>query len=749
MPGYVRRFTEVPTLEVIREIEGLVIVDLAPPAPATGAGSGTVLLVGEFEDGYFATDEEALGAVEVYGSGDYQHKFGGFGYLYNGVKANHPSARRSLSEDWNGNGWLKSYGLKANRLLVSRVDTSVGEVVFSPLATIKGSAGPWPLDIGDVLSATTNTGTGTTTALAATAATVTGSGAALGTIVGGDTFTLQVDHGPVTTITFGAADITIAAVVARINNTLGAIVAANSAGQLALTGIRLGTAGQLVLADVTAGCLAKLGHTAATTDGTGNVANLASVTATEVAALVNASASMGAANAAAKVSPSDGKLWLYHTVSATASTIQIDAGTGGMGAALGFVIDVDAAIALNEAGTIPAGTRVQASSLSTFDYTFDNTFGGSVVPEWVTMQTIDIPAGAAGPFTVRVRPGRDNGTSIGAAISLVNTLVDSPSFAAFTVSNPAALTAALTEGQKDAAYKEALDATLNELGVCREANYLLIARCSDSVKREGRANAVLATEIGMFGRKYIAGNMLGTSPDASIVDVASYRRDRLFYSALALKVKIPVIAERGTGGGSGFTADGIINVRPDGPLCTLCARLPPEENPGQQTNLIDDFFAVNAYGASITIDTYKAFRRNGICAPRVDRVGGTIFQSGVTSSLISGEETIARRRMADFIQDSAIGIWLPYSKKIAREAVRMRALAKWNQFLAGLESAANPEKSRIHSWSTDDGVNAGNTNTTLALGVYYVLTKVKTHPSLDFIVLQTEIGENAIITKSL
>jgi hypothetical protein len=614
------------------------------------------------------------------------------------------------------------------------VDTSVGEVVFSPLATIKGSAGPWPLDVGDILSATTNTGTGTTAALAAAAATVTGSGAALGTIVGGDTFTLRADHGPVTTITFGAADITIAAVVARINNTLGATVATNAAGQLALTGLCLGTGGQLVRADVTAGCLAKLGHTAATTNGTGNVANLASVTPTEVAALVNASASMTSANVKARLG-ADGALWLYHLVSATASTIQVDAGTGGMGLAMGFTIDVDATIALNAAGTIPAGTRVQAS--------------GTAGTEWVTMQSLEIPAGEAGPFPVRIRPGLDNGTHVGVAISGVNTLVDAPAFAAFAISNPAAITAALTEGQKDAAYKEALDATLNELGICREANYLLIARCSDSVKREGRANAVLATEIGMFGRKYLTGDMLGSSPDESIAAVASYRRDRVFYSALALKVKIPVIAERGTAGGQGFTADGIITVRPDGPLCTLCARLPPEENPGQQTNLIDDFFAVNAYGESITIDTYKAFRRNGICAPRVDRTAGTIFQSGVTSSLISGEGTIARRRMADFIQDSAIGIWLPYSKKIAREAVRMRALAKWNQFLAGLESAQNPEKSRIHSWSTDDGINAGNTNTTLALGAYYVLTKVKTHPSLDFIVLQTEIGENAIITKTL
>jgi len=733
MPGYVRRFTEVPTLEVIREIEGLVIVDLAPPAPATGAGSGTVLLVGEFEDGYFATDEEALGGVEVYGSGDYQHKFGSFGYAYNGVKANHPSARRSLSESWNGNGWLKSFGLKANRLIISRVDTSVGEVVFSPLATIKSAAGPWVGTVGMILSAATNTGTGTTAALAATAATVTGSGASFSTIVGGDSISLSIDGGPVTPVVFAASDVTLATVISRINATLGATVASGSA-QLILTGLRLGTGGKVIRADITSGCLAKLGLTAGTSSGTGNVANLATVTATEVATLVNASASMTSANVKSRVG-ADGKLWLYHLVSATASTIQVDAGTGGMGAAMGFVIDTDSTIALNEAGTIPAGTRVQAS--------------GTAGTEWVTMQTLEIPAGGAGPFPVRIRPGLDNGTHVGVAISAVNTLVDAPSFATFAISNPAAITAALTEGQKDAAYKEALDATLNELGVCREANYLLIARCSDSVKREGRANAVLATEIGMFGRKYLTGDMLGTSSDVSVANVASYRRDRVFYTALALKVKIPVIAERGTAGGSGFTADGVIDVRADGPLCTLCARLPPEENPGQQTNLIDDFFAVNAYGESITIDTYKAFRRNGICAPRVDRVGGTIFQSGVTSSLTSGEETIARRRMADFIQDSAIGIWLPYSKKIAREATRMRGLAKWNQFLAGLESVANPEKSRIHSWSTDDGVNAGNTNATLALGVYYVLTKVKTHPSLDFIVLETEIGENAVITKTL
>jgi hypothetical protein len=734
MSGYVRRFTSVPTLEVIREIEGLVIIDLAPPAPATGAGTGTVLLVGEFEDGYFATDSQANGAVEVYGSGDYLHKFGGFGYQYAGVKANHPCARRSLSEDWNGNGWLKSFGLKAGRLLISRVDTSVGEVVFSPYATIKGSAGPWALAAAMVLSATTNTGTGTTAALTGAAATVTGTGAAFATLTGGESISLSVDGGPVTPIVFAASDLTIAAVVSRINNTLGATVASSAAGQLALTGLQLGSGGRVIRADITAGTLTKLGLAAGTASGTGNVANLAAVTAAEVVTLVNASGTMTSANVHASVG-ADGKLWLYHSVSATASTIQIDPGTGGMGLALGFTLDTDATIALNVAGTIPAGTRVQASTIA----------GG----EWVTMQTLDLAAGAAGPFTVRVRPGLDNGTHVGAALNTINTLVDSPSFAAFGISNPAALTAALTEGQRDACYKEALDATLNELGICRDANYLLIARRSDSVVREGRANAVLATELGMFGRKFVTGDPLGTSPTQAIVNVASYRRDRVAYTTLGMRVKVPVIAERGILGGSGFTADGIIDVRADGPLTTLCASLPPEENPGQQTGLIDDFFEVNGYGNVLSIDTYKAFRRNGICAPRVDRSAGTIFQSGVTSSLTSGEETLVRRRMADFIQDSAIAIFMPYVKKIARETNRTKLLGKWNAFLASLESATAPEKSRIAGWSSDDGINAGNTADTLALGVYYILTKVRLHSSLDFLVLQTEIGENAVISRAL
>jgi len=735
MAGFVRRFTSVPTLEVIRELEGLIIVDLAPPAPATGAGTGTVLLVGEFEDGYFATDAASDGSVEVYGSGDYKYKFGGFGYTYNGVKACHPSARRTLGELWNGNGWLKSYKLKAGRLVISRVDTSVGSVTFSPLPTIKsGSIGPWALTAGMILSATTNTGTGTTAAIAATAATVTGTGGTF-TMGAGDSISLALDGNVASTITFSSSDTSAAACATRINTTVGATIATVNSSQLVITSLRKGTSSSVGLANVTSGTLAKLGLVTAVTNGTGNVANLASVTSTEVAGLINASASMTSAAVKAVVSSTDSKLWLYNTTSSNASTIQVDAGTGGMAAALGFVIDVDSKLSTMDATTIPAGTRLQASTLT-----------GS---EWVTMQSLDIPAGAEGPFTVRVRPGLDDGTHIGAAAGAINTIIDAPAGTLFSVTNAASLSAALTEAERDARYISALDATLNELGPAREANYLLIARRSNAIVRAGRDNVANATEIGLYARKYISGEPIGTNPTDSISNVGNYRRDRVFYSPLGLKVTIPQIAERGTAGGVGFTATGTITVRPDGPLTTLCASLPPEENPGQQTNLIDDFFAVDSYGAVVSPELYKAFRRAGLAAPKVETVAGTVFQSGITTSLNDGEQTMARRRFADFVQDSAIAIFLPYAKRLNKQSNRDKLLGKWNGFLSGLKSPLNAEKSRLYDYSTDDSVNAGNTPEVLALGVYYIVTKIRMHPSMDFIVLQTEIGENTVITKTL
>jgi hypothetical protein len=186
MSGFTRRFTALPTLATLLAIEGVSIIDLAPPDPVVGAGTGTVLLVGEFEDGLFAVDSTAKGSVEVFGSEDFRTKFGSLGYIYGGVVANNPCARKHLGECWNGNGYLKAFKLRAQRLLIARVDTSVGSVSFDVLASITGGAGPFQLAAGQTLSVTTNTGTGATAAVTAVVATVAGAGATFASIISGD-----------------------------------------------------------------------------------------------------------------------------------------------------------------------------------------------------------------------------------------------------------------------------------------------------------------------------------------------------------------------------------------------------------------------------------------------------------------------------------------------------------------------------------------------------------------------------------
>lgn len=731
MAGFIRRFTEQPPVEVIRQIEGVNIIDIAPPDPATGTGSGTVLLVGEFEDGLFATDDDSKGSVEVFGSSDYQAKFGSFGYTYDGVVASNPCARRHESELWNGNGFLKSFKLSTQRLLVSRVDTSVGTVAFSPLAYIAGGGldgQTFAMEAGDTLEATTESGNATSAGIAATPGVAAGSSQAFASIVAGDTFAVSVDGGNVINVVFGASDVDQASVISKINSTVGLPIASVNTTEVDITSVIEGAGGSIVLTEVTSGVLAKIGHSAGTSAGSGDVLNIKAVTSTELAAFVNTDPSLGVIQVQAEVL-SNNVFRIFNAISSIDSTIEVPIAANPISDAAKLDAGNEFSILSNEAGSILAGTRVRNA-------------GGD---EWVTTQTLDVPQSALGPFIVKVRPAEDDGSAVGETAGNVNILIDNPSFAALIVTNPGDLTAALNEVQMDNAYIDAIQATLNDQGVAREANYLLSARRTDTVVREGRANSLKATACGLFGRKFITGDPLGTSSNTIIDNVAKYRSDRVFYTGKGYKVRIPQIAERGVAGGLGFTADGVITVRPDGPLATICASRPPEENPGQETGLIDDFFEVDTFGEVLGIETYKAYRREGIIAPRVDRIAGTVFQSGVTSSLDSGQTTCARRKMADFIQDTMGELLLPFVKKLNTQNRRNAILATANSFLNGLLSVNNPELQRIEDFSVDDSVNAGNTKESMALGIYRLSIKVRTLASLDFVVVTIEAGENAII----
>ncbi len=393
---------------------------------------------------------------------------------------------------------------------------------------------------------------------------------------------------------------------------------------------------------------------------------------------------------------------------------------------------------------IPAGTQVRN--------------GGGV--EWVTMQSINVTAtvaagvGGPGPYTVKVRPGLDDGT-IGAATAGTVTVVPTPiEVGAFAVINLLPLTVALTEAQIDAAYVASIGQTTSPGTVAKIVNVVVSARQSNAIRTATKANALAASANGCHGRDACIRPPLNTSRVVARSTtlqpgVGAYRSSRVIYCYPGAQTYIPAIAVRGLAGGAGFTADGLIDTGFDTWVAALLSTLPPEENPGQATTALDAITAIEAGNADVQamdLGDYKLFRAAGIAALRLD--GDTkVIQSGVTSvdpAVFPQLKNISRRRMADFIADSLTPLLSGYVKKLSGDVRRAAILSVVEDFMSTLRSKDNPVNQRIADYSTDG--KKGNTPSSLAKGIFRVTVATKLLPSLDVIVLDVEAGENVVIT---
>lgn len=203
------------------------------------------------------------------------------------------------------------------------------------------------------------------------------------------------------------------------------------------------------------------------------------------------------------------------------------------------------------------------------------------------------------------------------------------------------------------------------------------------------------------------------------------------------------IAAQGAAGGTGFTADGIIDIGADGPLAYINCVLNPEENPGQNTGLLTFLSGLEDTGEAGTIALYKALKAAGISAPRVDQQGNLVYQSEVTTSSIDGRKTQKRRKMADYIQDTLAEIGVPFSKKLATDSRRSGMTAAIDQFLRGLLSEEAPDNQRIGDYSVEETTDQYEGYE--ALGVFVWRIQVRMLSSFDTIVFDTEIGESVVV----
>ena len=464
--------------------------------------------------------------------------------------------------------------------------------------------------------------------------------------------------------------------------------------------------------------------------GTGNVANIDLVSQGEASSLISALAGVQAGP------DQQGNLRVCATTTPATGSLLLDPGSTAA-ATLGLTTGSTVFANQGAAATIPAGTRIRDS------------VSGAL---YVTLEDIEAAANTGGPYTAKVRPGVDDDTTptalAGNLTEIVDTLPDG-----FVVTN-AADVSRLTDTQMDVRYLEAIENTIDVSGVPYDINIMFSARSSERIATALRENAVNATATGHRARKAVFAPPLATSrADAKAsagIGVGNVGREqRMFYVFPGFATFIPEIAAKGSAGGTGFTDDGIIDVRGDSFYASVASILPPEENRGQQlsdTNYgtlpavaLEDAYNKEQGGIGLTINDYIDFKANGIIAPRNDRVAGLIFQSDVTSVNPATQPALVdakRRFMGDFIIDSLSDIAVGYVKKLNTPARRRALFATINGFLELLVSPNSPDTARIEDFRTVDET----TEELRAQGFQIITVAVRLFASMDFIVFRTTVG---------
>lgn len=306
-----------------------------------------------------------------------------------------------------------------------------------------------------------------------------------------------------------------------------------------------------------------------------------------------------------------------------------------------------------------------------------------------------------------------------------------------------------------ARYQEALNALLNDDYPTNLISIVTCARKDSSVQAYLRQHCLTSSSRGM-SRMYVYSPKLTTLTKSTVLGSAApgvggsggaVRNERGIYSWPGCQTFIPEMVGTSFDCSDGTTTDdGNIDVAMDTWVAALLSNLQPELNPGQAAEPVPSIFSpiIGYQRGTPTLDMndYILFKQGGICALRMDRVAGPLLQSGITTSLTTGETNINRRRMADFIQDSLAARYNQMAKMLGRQSIKDSIVAETDAFFTDLLSENNPEAQRIDSYTIDD--KSPNTPALSARGIWIVKSVVRMLPTLDTLVVQSEVSPDAI-----
>lgn len=313
----------------------------------------------------------------------------------------------------------------------------------------------------------------------------------------------------------------------------------------------------------------------------------------------------------------------------------------------------------------------------------------------------------------------------------------------------------------DTLYLAAIDALLPDDQPERDVNIVFSARTSLNIRNKLKSHVDVQSQSGI-------GRMALLSPEINVVNISTVlgdsdpgvganRDERVAYTWPGGRIFVPEAvgytlkcADGILTGADVQHPDGQLDIRMDSFLASVLSVLPPENNPGQGGEPVPTAMGAvlglqRGLPAKLQITDYEQLRARGVCALRIDRVVGPIFQSGVTTSLVSGQKNINRRRFADFVEDSLAQAFAPMSKMPLNQALKDALIGEADAFLNAMLSPDNPPASRITAYLIDD--ESGNTKEFAALGIWVLIVKVQMTPTADFIVLQAQVSNESISVK--
>lgn len=144
-------------------------------------------------------------------------------------------------------------------------------------------------------------------------------------------------------------------------------------------------------------------------------------------------------------------------------------------------------------------------------------------------------------------------------------------------------------------------------------------------------------------------------------------------------------------------------------------------------------------------------KEGGVCAFEYDSDIGYKVKSGVVTQIVdSSKVMILRRRMADFLQDSAAKFLKNYQNAVNSKDNRTLVKGALLNFVTSLENAGIlPKDSELSGGKAKlIDTESLNTSNSIAQGFFKILWKQRIYSSMRFIVLSAEIGESVLVTEN-